>query len=117
MMRYEVKLVGGEADYSRLIAELRMLPSLLRCLHPTRVVQSVYLDSDDGLAVRDNLAGISSRQKLRLPPKRGHRRGLLLVLLRRVVLPRCALATVAPDRHGAAARLESPSSSYRSIKS
>jgi len=64
-MRYEVKLVGGEADYSRLIAELRMLPSLLRCLHPTRVVQSVYLDSDDGLAVRDNLAGISSRQKLR----------------------------------------------------
>jgi len=64
-MRYEVKLVGAESDFSRVNAELRLLPSLLRSLHPTRVVQSVYLDTDDGVAMRDNLSGISTRQKLR----------------------------------------------------
>lgn len=64
-MRYEVKLVGAEADLPRVNAELRLLSSLLRPLHPTRVVQSVYLDTDDGLAMRDNLSGTSSRQKLR----------------------------------------------------
>ena len=64
-MRYEVKLVGAESDFDRVVTELRLLPSVLRPLHPTRAVQSVYLDSDDGVAVRDNLAGISSRQKLR----------------------------------------------------
>ena len=65
MMRYEVKLVGAEPDLSRVNAELRLLPSVLRPLHPARVVQSVYLDTDDGLAMRDNLSGMSSRQKLR----------------------------------------------------
>lgn len=64
-MRYEVKLVGAESDLHRLNAELRLLPSMLRPLHPTRVVQSVYLDTDDGLAMRDNLSGQSLRQKLR----------------------------------------------------
>lgn len=64
-MRYEVKLVGAGSDLQRLKAELRLLPSLLRPLHPTRVVQSIYLDTDDGLAMRDNLSGTSSRQKLR----------------------------------------------------
>jgi len=64
-MRYEVKLVGAEMDMPRFETELRLLPSVLRPLHPTRIVQSVYLDTDDGLAMRDNLSGISNRQKLR----------------------------------------------------
>lgn len=64
-MRYEVKLVGAEMDMPRFEAELRLLPAVLRPLHPTRIVQSVYLDTDDGLAMRDNLSGISIRQKLR----------------------------------------------------
>lgn len=65
MTRYEVKLVLAEQDLPRLRAELRLLPSALRPLHPPRVVQSVYLDTHDGLALHDNLAGTSARQKLR----------------------------------------------------
>lgn len=66
MTRYEVKLVAAELDLARVEAELRLLPAALRPLHPGRLVQSVYLDTHDGRALHDNLAGISSRQKLRL---------------------------------------------------
>jgi hypothetical protein len=64
-LRCEVKLVAADTDRGRVMAQLRLLPMLLRPLHPTRTVQSIYLDTHEGLALEDNLAGISTRQKLR----------------------------------------------------
>jgi hypothetical protein len=63
--RHEIKLVGLARDYDRVRCELSLLPALLCPLHPTRTVQSIYLDSHDQAAVRDNLAGISRRRKVR----------------------------------------------------
>jgi len=63
--RYEIKLVGAARDYRRVISELALLPAVLREHHPTRIVQSVYLDTPNGRALQDNLAGISERQKIR----------------------------------------------------
>ena len=65
-MRYEVKLVGREQDLERVRAELRLLPIGLRPLHQPRLEQSIYFDTPEGRAVAENLAGISSRTKLRL---------------------------------------------------
>ena len=65
-MRYEVKLVGSEHDYERVRAELRLLNMGLSPLHAPRIVQSIYFDTPEGRAVSENLAGISSRTKLRL---------------------------------------------------
>jgi hypothetical protein len=65
-VRYEVKLVGSEHDYERVRAELRMLSTGLSPLYKPRIVQSIYFDTPEGRAVSENLAGISSRTKLRL---------------------------------------------------
>jgi hypothetical protein len=64
-LRCEVKLVVAATDRARVMAQLRLLPTLLKPLHPSRVVQSIYLDTHDELAVQENLAGLSARQKLR----------------------------------------------------
>lgn len=66
MSRYEIKLVGRRIDLHRIRANLELLSSALRELHPERTVQSVYLDTPDGQALADNLAGIAARQKLRV---------------------------------------------------
>ncbi|GAB4158028.1 MAG: hypothetical protein Fur0037_25700 [Planctomycetota bacterium] len=65
MIRYEVKFAAAEVDLPRVRAELRLLPCLLRELHPERVVQSIYFDTHEATAVMDNLAGCSSRRKIR----------------------------------------------------
>lgn len=65
-MRYEVKLVGSEHDLERVRAELRLLTTGLRPLFAPRIVQGIYFDTPEGRAVEENLAGISSRTKLRL---------------------------------------------------
>ena len=75
-MRYEVKLVGREQDLERVRAELRLLPIGLRPLHQPRLVQSIYFDTPEGRAVAENLAGISSRTKLRLRWYGGATRGV-----------------------------------------
>lgn len=64
-MRYEVKIALAERDHDRLRAELLQLPSALRELHPPRVVQSVYFDTQAATAVHDNLDGHGTRTKLR----------------------------------------------------
>lgn len=66
MSRYEIKLVGRLVDLARIRAGLRLLPSVLRELHPERTVQSIYLDTPDGRALTDNLAGIAERTKVRV---------------------------------------------------
>ena len=63
--RHEVKIVVDAFDAIGLDAELRLHPTGLRVLHPPRVVQSIYFDSHDRRALRDNLAGISAREKVR----------------------------------------------------
>lgn len=65
-MRYEVKLVGSQHDHERVRAELRLLGATLRPLYTPRIVQSIYFDTPEGRAVSENLAGISTRTKLRL---------------------------------------------------
>ncbi|MCR9245858.1 MAG: polyphosphate polymerase domain-containing protein [bacterium] len=66
MTRYEVKLVGDARDHRRVLSELRLLPAVLRPHHPPRTVQSIYLDTPNGRALADNLAGISNRTKVRV---------------------------------------------------
>jgi hypothetical protein len=65
-MRHEVKLAVPANDLAKVRAALALLPTSPRPLFADRVVQSVYLDTFGGAAVRDNLAGVSRREKLRL---------------------------------------------------
>ena len=64
-VRYEMKLVTQGMAYKRVLTELRLHKCALRTLHPSRRVQSVYLDTHDGRALQENLAGASERQKVR----------------------------------------------------
>ena len=64
--RYEIKLVCQGLAYERVVTELGLHPCALRTLHPSRRVQSVYLDTHDRRALEANLAGISNREKVRL---------------------------------------------------
>jgi VTC domain len=63
--RYEMKLVTQGMAYRRVLTELRLHRCALRTLHPSRRVQSVYLDTHDGRALEENLAGASDREKVR----------------------------------------------------
>ncbi len=63
--RYEIKYILDMAGYSR--AQSWMLKhSSAKKAHPSRFVNSVYFDDPGYSSVRDNLAGISDRKKLRL---------------------------------------------------
>jgi hypothetical protein len=64
-LRYELKLACQEAAYERVRMALRLQGAAIDTAHPTRVVQSVYLDTLFGRALEENLAGISRREKLR----------------------------------------------------
>ncbi len=63
--RYEMKLITQGMAYKRVLTELRLHKCALRTLHPSRRVQSVYLDTHDGRALEENLAGSSDREKVR----------------------------------------------------
>lgn len=65
-LRHELKFVGAEEGYNELRMALRLERAGVRELHPPRVVQSVYLDTHEGRALQENLAGLSERRKLRL---------------------------------------------------
>lgn len=65
-LRHELKFVGAEEGYDELRMALRLHRAGVRELHPPRVVQSVYLDTHEGRALQENLAGLSERRKLRL---------------------------------------------------
>ncbi|MCH8270691.1 MAG: VTC domain-containing protein [Planctomycetes bacterium] len=64
--RYEIKLLCQGLAYERVLTELRLHQCALRTLHPSRRVQSLYLDTHDRRSLEDNLAGISDREKIRL---------------------------------------------------
>ncbi len=63
--RYELKFILDEANLSRALSWLYTCTSA-RAAHPARTVNSVYFDDPGYSAVRDNLAGISERRKIRL---------------------------------------------------
>jgi hypothetical protein len=65
-LRYEVKVVCHASAYPSVRAHLDLCEQVVRRLHPTRRVQSVYLDSHDERALEENLAGVARREKLRL---------------------------------------------------
>lgn len=65
-LRHELKFVAEERLYPSLLMALRLHPAGVRTLHAPRVVQSVYLDTHEGRALQENLAGLSERKKLRL---------------------------------------------------
>lgn len=78
--RVEIKAVVREFELPRFLAELRLSQQVLRPHHPTRTVQSIYLDTHDGRAMRDNLDGIRDREKVRFRwygPHAGSARGTL----------------------------------------
>lgn len=64
-LRFELKLACQESAYERVRMALRLHPAGVRPLHPTRVVQSIYLDTPFGRALEENLAGVGRRSKLR----------------------------------------------------
>ena len=64
-LRHEIKMIGRARWYLPVLTALRLNGNGIRPLYPPRQVQSLYLDSPHGRALRDNLAGISYRQKFR----------------------------------------------------
>lgn len=64
-LRYEFKLIGEGFLLPELRARLRLHPLGLRPLHHPRRVNSLYLDTHDGRALEENLAGLSHREKVR----------------------------------------------------
>lgn len=76
-LRYELKLACPEAAYPDLRMALRLDRAGVRALFPERLVQSLYLDTPDQRALQENLAGLSTREKLRVrwygPAARGVR--------------------------------------------
>ncbi len=64
--RYEVKFTAPADALGWVEARLRSHPAVFSVSYPPRRVNSLYLDSFDLHAYRDNLAGISQRRKLRL---------------------------------------------------
>lgn len=63
--RYELKFILDLAGMSRAQSWLMMHTSAKKT-HPSRYVNSVYFDDPGYSSVRDNLAGVSDRRKLRL---------------------------------------------------
>lgn len=62
--RYEVKFVLNEREMTHALSWLTMIGAKKR--FPDRIVNSLYFDNVAQEAVRDNLAGISHRNKIRL---------------------------------------------------
>jgi SPX domain protein involved in polyphosphate accumulation len=63
--RYEIKFILDESEFSRALSWLSACTSS-RLAYPSRTVNSVYFDDLGYSALRDNLAGISERYKIRL---------------------------------------------------
>ncbi len=65
-MRYEVKFVASVTRYHELEQWIRLHPEGFRTAYPPRRVNNVYFDTHDLAAYRENLSGVSRREKLRL---------------------------------------------------
>lgn len=65
-LRFELKCATDAGAWSKLRAALWTDRACLRRLFPERVVQSIYLDTDRGRALFENLSGQSNREKWRV---------------------------------------------------
>ena len=63
--RYEIKFVLDESSYSDALQWLYVCTSAVN-RYPDRYINTIYLDNPDYESVRDNLAGISDRLKIRI---------------------------------------------------
>jgi hypothetical protein len=63
--RYELKFILDEASLSKAKSWL-YAATTMRTSYPRRTINSVYFDDPGHSSVRDNLAGISERKKIRL---------------------------------------------------
>jgi SPX domain protein involved in polyphosphate accumulation len=63
--RYEIKFVLNDIQLSEVESWIASKTSM-RVIHEPRIVSSLYMDDLDFSSVKDNLAGISNRQKFRL---------------------------------------------------
>ncbi len=63
--RYETKIVCPAAWLPSVHAVVRLHPEGFRVAFPPRRVNSIYLDTFDADSVRENLAGVGERDKLR----------------------------------------------------
>ena len=63
--RREIKFVADELQQDRLIQWLRLHPEGFRPAHPARWINSIYFDTYDYTAFKQNLTGASSRSKVR----------------------------------------------------
>ena len=65
-MRYERKYKIEDASYFEVLNAIKLHPASFITAYPDRYVNSLYLDTHNQDAVRDNLAGISQRVKHRI---------------------------------------------------
>ena len=63
--RYEIKFVLDESSYSDALQWLYVCTNAVN-RYPDRYINTIYLDNPDYESVRDNLAGISDRLKIRI---------------------------------------------------
>jgi hypothetical protein len=63
--RYEIKFVLDESSYSDALQWLYVSTNAVN-RYPDRYINTIYLDNPDYESVRDNLAGISDRLKVRI---------------------------------------------------
>lgn len=65
-LRHEVKFAASRTRYQELEQWIRLHPAGFRTAYPPRRVNNVYFDTYDLAAYRENLSGVSRRDKLRL---------------------------------------------------
>lgn len=65
-MRYERKYKIDDASYFEVLNAIKLHPASFITTYPDRYVNSLYLDTHNMDALRDNLAGISQRVKHRI---------------------------------------------------
>ncbi len=63
--RYEVKFVGRDRSLQGLLNWVRLHPAQFTSRYPDRYVNNIYLDTYNQSAYYENLAGVSSRSKVR----------------------------------------------------
>ena len=63
--RYEIKFILDNANLSRIYQWIKER-TFVKKTYPNRQVNSLYFDDINYTSVKDNLAGISDRQKIRL---------------------------------------------------
>jgi len=65
-LRYERKWVFKNSNYNDILNKALQSKFLFNLQHPKRYVNSIYFDDNNYTSIRENLDGISNREKIRL---------------------------------------------------